>query len=235
VTALVLLAAATFLLVSLATFDAADPPAPHAFPPNARALNACGAVGSFLAGQAYRWLGLASWLGLLLVAVLDVALLRRRVLPDLPLRTVGAVIATVGAATLLAMFLPDSLPRPVWGPGGAIGATGRMFAEGLLAHTGAAIVVSGITAAGLFLACDTLLARLAAVVAPVGGALVGGPGRPPARTTTIAPRPAHRRQLRRDGVSRMKFDPFRLVSTTPPQVRVLSGGEPRRRRFYELR
>jgi S-DNA-T family DNA segregation ATPase FtsK/SpoIIIE len=174
VTALVLLAAATFLLVSLATFDAADPPAPHAFPPNARALNACGAVGSFLAGQAYRWLGLASWLGLLLVAVLDIALLRRRVLPDLPLRTVGAVIATVGAATLLAMFLPDSLPRPVWGPGGAIGATGRMFAEGLLAHTGAAIVVSGITAAGLFLACDTLLARLAAVVAPVGGALVGG-------------------------------------------------------------
>ncbi|MEI8368968.1 MAG: DNA translocase FtsK 4TM domain-containing protein, partial [Planctomycetia bacterium] len=143
------------------------------FPPNARALNACGAVGSYLAGQAYRWLGIASWIGLALVAALDVSLLRRRVLPDLPLRTVGAVIATIGSATLLAMFLPDSLPRPVWGPGGAIGATGRLFAEGLLAHTGAAIVVSGITAAGLFLVCDTALLRLAAFVASIGGAIVG--------------------------------------------------------------
>ncbi|RLS82490.1 MAG: DNA translocase FtsK, partial [Planctomycetota bacterium] len=174
ITALVLLAMSTFVLASLATFDAADPPDPHAFPPNARALNACGAVGSYLAGQAYRWLGIASWIGLALVAALDVSLLRRRVLPDLPLRTVGAVIATIGSATLLAMFLPDSLPRPVWGAGGAIGATGRLFAEGLLAHTGAAIVVSGITAAGLFLVCDTALLRLAAFVASIGGVIVGG-------------------------------------------------------------
>jgi len=173
ITALVLLAATTFALASLASFDAADPPVPHAFPPNARVFNACGAVGSFLAGQAYQWLGIASWIGLALVAALDVTLLRRRVLPDLPLRTVGAVIATVGSATLLAMFLPDSLPRPVWGPGGAIGAIGRLFAEGLLAHTGAAIVVSGITAAGLFLVCDTALVRLAAVVASIGGVIVG--------------------------------------------------------------
>jgi S-DNA-T family DNA segregation ATPase FtsK/SpoIIIE len=173
ITALVLLAASTFVLASLASFDAADPPVPHAFPPNARVFNACGAVGSFLAGQAYRWLGIAAWIGLALVAALDVALLRRRVLPDLPLRTVGAVIATVGSATLLAMFLPDSFPRPVWGPGGAIGAIGRLFAEGLLAHTGAAIVVSGITAAGLFLVCDTALVRLAAFVASIGSVIVG--------------------------------------------------------------
>ena len=173
ITALVLLATSTFVLASLVTFDASDPPDPHAFPPNARALNACGAVGSYLAGQAYRWLGIASWIGLALVAALDVSLLRRRVLPDLPLRTVGAVIATIGSATLLAMFLPDSLPRPVWGPGGAIGATGRLFAEGLLAHTGAAIVVSGITAAGLFLVCDTALLRLAAFMVSIGGVIVG--------------------------------------------------------------
>jgi DNA segregation ATPase FtsK/SpoIIIE, S-DNA-T family len=173
ITALVLLAATTFVLASLASFDAADPPVPHAFPPNARVFNACGAVGSFLAGQAYQWLGIASWIGLALVAALDVALLRRRVLPDLPLRTVGAVIATVGSATLLAMFLPDSFPRPVWGPGGAIGAIGRLFAEGMLAHTGAAIVVSGITAAGLFLVCDTAIVRLAAFVASIGGVIVG--------------------------------------------------------------
>jgi S-DNA-T family DNA segregation ATPase FtsK/SpoIIIE len=190
ITALVLLAASTFVLASLATFDAADPPVPHAFPPNARALNACGAVGSFLAGLAYRWLGIAAWIGLALVAALDVALLRRRVLPDLPLRTVGAILATVGSATLLAMFLPDSLPRPVWGPGGAVGATGRLFAEGMLAHTGAAIVVSGITAAGLFLVCDTMLLRLAAFVASIGGVIVGGLATLFARREPVAGVPA---------------------------------------------
>ena len=172
-TALALLALTAFVAAALLTFDPADPPDPRAFPTNPRAFNACGSVGSFLAGKLLEWLGLAAWLVLGLLAALDVALLRRRPLPDLPLRAAGAVAATVGACTLLAMFLPNGVPRPVWGPGGAVGATGRLFAEGLLAHAGAAIVVSGITATGLFLACDTLVLRAAAVATAAGGVLIG--------------------------------------------------------------
>lgn len=152
--ALALLAACVFLAAALVTFDTADPPLPHAFPPNARAFNACGTAGSLLAGLGYRWFGIGAFAVLGFLTALDVALLRRRTIPDLPLRTLGAVLATVGVCTLLAMFLPERLPRPVWGPGGFTGATGRLLAEGLFARTGAAIVTGALTAAGMYLACD---------------------------------------------------------------------------------
>jgi S-DNA-T family DNA segregation ATPase FtsK/SpoIIIE len=89
--------------------------------------------------------------------VLDIALLRRRELPDLPLRTAGGVIALAAACTLLAMFLPDWVQRPLWGAGGRIGAVGGGFAARYLAGAGAAIVVTAILCGGLFLACDTLI------------------------------------------------------------------------------
>ncbi len=172
--ALALLAVCVFLAAALATFDAADPPLPHAFPPNARAFNACGTAGSFLAGLAYRSFGIGAFAVLGFLAALDVALLRRRAIPDLPLRTAGAILATVGFCTLLAMFLPDRLPRPVWGPGGMTGATGRMLAEGLFARAGAAIVTGAVTAAGMYLACDGFVLRVAAAIAAAGGLAVSG-------------------------------------------------------------
>ncbi|NBW97806.1 MAG: DNA translocase FtsK, partial [Planctomycetia bacterium] len=159
-TALALLAGCVFLVGSLATYDSADPPGARAFPPHARAVNACGLIGAAVAGGLYEWLGLGAWFAVALVVGLDVALLRRRPLPDLPLRAVGGVLAASGLCTLLAMFLPNWCTRPVWGPGGCLGALGRHLAEGYLATTGAAIVVAGLTAAGLFLACDAFLVAL---------------------------------------------------------------------------
>jgi len=167
-TALLLLATAVFVIASLATFDPADPPSARLFPPNVRATNACGFSGSAVASMLYEWLGLGAWFGVGFVAVLDLMLLRRRALPDLPLRTVGAVVATAGTCTLLAMFLPDWIGRPIWGPGGSVGAIGMLFAEVYCARTGAVIVVTGITGVGLFLACDALVLRVIAL----GSALV---------------------------------------------------------------
>ena len=105
-TALALLAGVLFLVASLATYHPADPPGARAFPPHARAVNACGFIGSATAGLLYEWLGLGAWFVTALLVGLDVALLRRRDLADLPLKTVGAVLATGGVCTLLAMFLP---------------------------------------------------------------------------------------------------------------------------------
>ncbi|MFM7076931.1 MAG: DNA translocase FtsK 4TM domain-containing protein, partial [Planctomycetaceae bacterium] len=192
--ALLLLAACVFLGAALVTFDPADPPRPSAFPANARAANACGTVGSILAGAGYRTFGLGAWAALGFLAALDVALLRRRVPADLPLRTAGAVAAVAGTCTLLAMFLPAGVPRPLWGPGGDLGAAGRLVAEGLLARTGAAIVTVAVTLTGLSLACDALVARVAASLVALGGAvigLVGGLGRAlPRRGATPAVTPA---------------------------------------------
>ncbi|MFM8709042.1 MAG: DNA translocase FtsK, partial [Planctomycetia bacterium] len=93
-----------------------------------------------------------------------------RALPDLPLRAAGGIVAVVGVCTLLAMFCPDWVTRPIWGPGGHAGAMGRHFAEGYFAKTGAAIVVTAVTGAGLFLTCVTLVLRaVAGLVAIAGG------------------------------------------------------------------
>ncbi|MEI8071281.1 MAG: DNA translocase FtsK [Planctomycetota bacterium] len=159
-TALALLAASAFVIAALATFDPADPPLARMFPPHAWATNACGVFGSAVASSLYEIFGLGAWFVVVLIAGLDLLLLNRRVMSDLPLRTSGAVVATVGICTLLAMFLPDWVGRPIWGPGGYTGATGRLFAEAYFARAGAAIVVLGVTMAGLFLACDTLFIQM---------------------------------------------------------------------------
>ncbi len=169
-TALALLAGCLFLVAALATFDPADPPVSYGFPPHARATNACGFLGAAVASGLYEWFGLGAWLAVAALACIDMTLLRRRAMPDLPLRTAGGIVALVGVCTLLAMFQPDWIARPIWGPGGHAGAIGRHFSEGYFAKTGAAIVVTAITGAGLFLACDTLVLR---AVSGMTAALMG--------------------------------------------------------------
>jgi len=115
-TALALLAGCLFVIAALATFDSADPPFSHGFPPHARATNACGFLGSVVATGLYEWFGLGAWSVVIAVAGFDLMLLRRRALPDLPLRTAGGLVAVVGICTLVAMFLPDWIARPIWGP-----------------------------------------------------------------------------------------------------------------------
>ena len=74
-TALVLLAGCCFLLVALATFNPGDPPLSRTFPPNAPPANACGLIGSAVAGGLYEALGLGAWFALGLLVALDAALL----------------------------------------------------------------------------------------------------------------------------------------------------------------
>ena len=169
-TALALLAGCLFLVAALATFAPADPPVSYGFPPHARATNACGFLGAAAASALYQWFGLGAWLVVAAVAGCDLMLLRRRAMPDLPLRTAGAIVAVAGACTLLAMFLPDWVARPIWGPGGHAGGIGRHFSEGYFAKTGAAIIVTTISGVGLFLACDALVLR---TVSGMTAALVG--------------------------------------------------------------
>ena len=173
-TALVVLAACVFVAAALVTFDPADPPLSRVFPPNARAANACGLIGSAIAGSLQEALGLGAWLAVALVLAADIAVLRRRPLPDLPLRTIGAAVALAGGCTLLTLFFPDGIDRPLWGPGGRLGGMGRLLVESYLARTGGAIVVIAATLGGLFLACDTVVLAAAAAAGTATMAVVGG-------------------------------------------------------------
>ncbi|MFM8735796.1 MAG: DNA translocase FtsK 4TM domain-containing protein [Pirellulales bacterium] len=183
--ALALLAGCVFLAAALATFDAGDPPVSRAFPPPVRSVNACGLLGSTVAAFLYEAVGLGAWAALGLVATLDIALLRRRSLPDMPLRTIGGIVALAGGCTLLTLFLPDWVARPLWGPGGRVGGMGRLLAEHYLARTGAAIVLSALTAGGLFLACDALvigfLRTACAAASAIAASLAGLVARLPRR------------------------------------------------------
>jgi S-DNA-T family DNA segregation ATPase FtsK/SpoIIIE len=173
-TALVLLAACAFLVAALATFDPADPPSSRVFPPHARAVNACGLIGSVVAGALYESLGLGGWIAVAMLLALDMAVLRRRPLPDMPLRTIGAAVALAGGCTLLTLFLPDWIERPLWGPGGRLGSMGRLLVDSYLARTGGAIVVTAATLGGLFLACDTLVLAAATAVGSAAATAVSG-------------------------------------------------------------
>jgi S-DNA-T family DNA segregation ATPase FtsK/SpoIIIE len=179
-TALALLAGVVFLVVALATADAADPPYARFFPPNAVPTNACGLAGAVTAFWLSRGFGIGSWCVVAALAALVVALLRRRELADLPLRTAAAILATTGACTLLAMHLPDWVPRPLWGPGGLVGETGRALAEQGMARTGGTILVVAATLAASFVAADGLILRAggaaAVAAAAVGAALGAGLG-----------------------------------------------------------
>jgi S-DNA-T family DNA segregation ATPase FtsK/SpoIIIE len=158
--AIALLPVIAFVVVSLASFDAADPPAGRGFPPRVEPANACGHLGAVVATTIYHSIGLAGWLAISFLAGLDLALFRRRLLADLPWRAAGVVLAILGSTTLLTLFLPDAVPRPLWGPGGNLGLMAAHLSLQYLAPTGAAIVALALLGTGLFLACDQLVTRL---------------------------------------------------------------------------
>ncbi len=158
--AIALVPVIAFVVVSLASFDAADPPAGRGFPPRVEPANACGHLGAVVATTIYQSVGLAGWLAVGFLAGLDVAMFRRRQLADLPWRAGGVVLAMLGSTTLLTLFLPAAVPRPLWGPGGSIGLLAAHGALQYLAPTGAAIVALALLGTGLFLACDQLMVRL---------------------------------------------------------------------------
>ncbi|MFM8952016.1 MAG: DNA translocase FtsK, partial [Planctomycetaceae bacterium] len=161
-----------FLVAALATFHPADPPAARMLPAHLRAVNACGLIGSAAATACFEWFGLGAWGVAAMILAFTVALLRRRPMPDLPLRTAGSILAITGVCTLLAVFVPDWVDRPLWGAGGRVGALGRHFAETHLAATGAAIVVTSLTVAGLFLASDVAVLRLVNGLVALGGGTI---------------------------------------------------------------
>jgi len=158
--AIALLPVIAFVVVALASFDPADPPAGRGFPPQIEPANACGHLGAVVATTIYHSIGLAGWLAVGFLAGLDLALFRRRVLADLPWRAAGVVLAILGSVTLLALFLPAGVPRPLWGPGGSLGLMAAHLSLQYLAPTGAAIAALALLGTGLFLACDQLVTRL---------------------------------------------------------------------------
>jgi S-DNA-T family DNA segregation ATPase FtsK/SpoIIIE len=167
-----ILAALSYLLVSLATYDPADPvPAlaapldqlyradPTVFPTNARVRNACGRCGALLADLLFATFGFGAYYVLIGLAVLAIAMLVRGQLNSVWIRAVGWVMSLVGITALLHRGLADSVGLPLIGPGGYSGALCSGLLNANFGVTGSLILMITLTLIGVMFWTDYFVFR----------------------------------------------------------------------------
>ncbi len=159
--ALVLLAVTVFVGLALISYSPADPPADLVYPPPATLSNLCGPTGALLAHQLHSTLGLGSWFLLGGLILFDLRLFARKPVPDPFLRMLGGTAAIIAICGALQLTLPRLGTGPVYGAGGFVGAASRILMTDRLSTGGSAILLLTVFIAGLLLATDVLLARLA--------------------------------------------------------------------------
>lgn len=107
-----LTAFSAFVLVSLVTHSAGDPPSHTVWPPQHPVRNLCGPAGAWVAYHGMRLFGAAVWvLGLALAVTTVLAWLGKRV-SFVALRMVGVVMMASAAAGLVAMVSPGASHSP---------------------------------------------------------------------------------------------------------------------------
>jgi len=166
---LLLLAATVLLAVSLATYNATDPPSSLVYPPHTQFHNACGPIGAYVSHFLLESLGLGAYYLIASLGVLSIVMLRRKEIDQPALRAVGWTASLVAISTLASMALPYTTPGPEIGAGGYLGAMGQALLETNFALAGAYILALSVLLAGLLLSTDYLLLHLAAALTIVSG------------------------------------------------------------------
>ena len=170
--ALALLAVVLFLVVAIATYDPQDPIEklsfplslihhhdPLVFPQRDEVHNACGNWGALAADMLFSWLGLGTYYALFSLAVLDMLLLGRRAIDLVWLRTCGWLLSLAGLCTLLTLAIDAPGAGPAIGPGGYLGALGRLATEKHFATIGGMILATTTIISGLLLSTDYALIK----------------------------------------------------------------------------
>jgi S-DNA-T family DNA segregation ATPase FtsK/SpoIIIE len=160
VLAVVLIAAAVLLVLSLFTYDPKDP-SPNSVGPQHEPRNVIGIVGAFISDVFLQWFGLASLLiPVLLVIVALRAFSASR--PGFPTRkTIGATLLLVAFSGFMALFpqIKIGLLTRAYN-GGAIGKMIETALAGLMSTTGAAIVLAVASVLTLMLTMEISIARI---------------------------------------------------------------------------
>ncbi len=168
-----ILAALLYLLVALVTYHPADPvakliapldqlyqPDLYVYPLNEKPHNACGRFGALVADLMLATFGLAAVYVLLGLAVLAVAMLIRGQLNSIWLRALGWVMSLVGISAILHRALYDTLPTPLIGTGGYVGALAAGLLNANFGGTGSWILLATLTLVGTMFWTDYFLFRL---------------------------------------------------------------------------
>jgi S-DNA-T family DNA segregation ATPase FtsK/SpoIIIE len=166
---LLLLAGCLFLVTSLWSYDAADPPGTLVIPPPVTIQNACGRVGAYASGFLLQNLGLGAYYLAASLAVVIILMIIQRKTDQPVLRSTGWVMSLMALCTLSTMAFPTMSPGPEIGAGGYLGAMGQALLETHFASVGAYILAVSVLLTGLFLSTDYLLLRWAAATTLASG------------------------------------------------------------------
>ncbi len=168
---LILAAAVTalsaFLLVSMASFDPADPPTHLVYPPNTPAHNLCGPVGAWSAYHMVRLVGMGSWLLVLVSTVYALLALGGRRISFVALRFVGILMLAVSFAGFQSMLAPNSGPFPDLA-GGVIGKSAAVELGLRFGPVGSAVWLLLLAGVGAIVAFDKWVFLLPAWIMGVG-------------------------------------------------------------------
>jgi S-DNA-T family DNA segregation ATPase FtsK/SpoIIIE len=151
VIALLLLAAALFVGLSLASFDPADPPSTQVLPLRVTPINLCGTAGAVVALKMRQLLGFGAWFALLTLIAYDMRLFSRES-SKRPLWTaVGSTLAVIAFSTAVQIANPALPGAPEAGSGGYIGAMTGLTLQQHVALPGVVMLVVSMLVAGIML------------------------------------------------------------------------------------
>ena len=151
VIALLLLAAALFVGLSLASFDPADPPSTQVLPLRVTPINLCGTAGAVVAHKMRQFLGLGAWFALMTLIAYDMRLFSRET-NRRPLWTAfGSFLAVVAFSTAVQLANPSLPGSPEAGSGGYVGALTGLTLQQHVALPGVIMLVVAMLVAGIML------------------------------------------------------------------------------------
>lgn len=149
--ALVVLAVAVFLSLSLVSYDPADPPATSVYPVHVQPTNLCGFAGASLANSLIAALGAGAYGVLLALIVLDIRLMARDVYHDPVIRLFGACLLISSISITAQWYLPIQVTGSMTGGGGYLGACGGLLLDQHFSRVGSLILLTTAGVAGLLL------------------------------------------------------------------------------------
>ncbi len=172
IVAIILLAVVVFLAASLATYDPADPvvdafpalrsvyqPDQLVYPLNESFNNACGRLGAWVADLLLTTLGVGTYLIVIGLISLEVALFRHQPIRAPWLKTLGWLLSLVGICTLSAATFPRWMTPAVIGPGGYLGVLAHIALSDLVGTAGAILVALSSLVIGLMMWTEYLVFR----------------------------------------------------------------------------
>ncbi|MCX5676956.1 MAG: DNA translocase FtsK [Planctomycetota bacterium] len=153
--AVVTLFASAFLMVSILSFDPADPPGHSVYPPNARAHNLCGTAGAYVAWSILAAIGDGAYAMLLFLIFGSFLWVSRISTEDKIFRVIGAALLVLDVTVTAAMIATSArLPES---NGGIFGLGIWQYLEPRMGAFGTVLLMIPVGLVGLILLTDTIL------------------------------------------------------------------------------